>query len=165
MATERDAGRQNDPGKQYPAPGDEDPAIGAAAREQHGKGQGKGHDEPSVAGKQSRRMDDHLHVLQQGIQVPAFHCRGKEAFEGARKKENQGEKAGLHRRENAQYRRHKIRIAFPVQRDHRRRKEAEQRGPQKQRPLVTAPEGRHLKEYRQARVRVTGHIEDAKVTF
>ena len=82
VRTKKDAAGQEHPGDHGPAAGDRDPLLAGVAHHQRPERKGERHRKSDVAEIEHRRMDDHLRILQQGIETKAVG----------------GERAGLERK-------------------------------------------------------------------
>ena len=101
VGAEEDAAGEESPGDHGPAAGDVDPFFAGILHDQRAQREGEGHGGSDVAQVQHRRMDDHLGILQQGIQAAAIGAQ--RAFEQAERvggEIHQREKKDLHAGEN-----------------------------------------------------------------
>ncbi len=71
VRAEKDAAGQKHPGDHGPAAGDGDPLLAGVAHHERPKREGEGNGEADIAEVEHRRMDDHLRILQQGVEAEA----------------------------------------------------------------------------------------------
>ncbi len=73
---EADAAGEEEPGDHGPAAGDADPLFAGVAHHEGAEGEGEGDGEADVAEVEHRRVDDHLGVLEEGVEAVAVRDKG-----------------------------------------------------------------------------------------
>ena len=75
VRAEEDAAGEEEPGDHGPAAGDVDPLFAGVAHHQRAEGEGEGDGEADVAEVEHRRVDDHLGILEEGVEAEAVGWR------------------------------------------------------------------------------------------
>ena len=162
-AAERDAEREEAPGGESPRPHPARPGGIDAAFEQGGDGEGIGHREADIAEIEQRRMEGEAGILQQRIEAVAVERRGRDALEGIRGEQQEGEEADADQRLDREHAAAQgVGQVGAEDRDRGAEQRQDQR-PQQHRALVVAPHARDFVDQRLGRMRVGDDVGDGEV--
>ena len=163
VGAEEDATGEKSPGDHGPAAGDVDPFVAGILHDQRAQREGEGHRGPDITQVQHGRVDDHLGILEQGIEAAAIGAHGAlEQPERIGGEIYQSKKKYLHARQN--YRRvgEQAGIGFVAQAEDEAVSGQEKR-PEEDGTFLARPEGGELIRSGKIAVAVMKDVGDGEI--
>jgi hypothetical protein len=164
-AAERDADREEQPGRERPGPRPPRPGGIEPPFEQRRAGEGEGNCEADVAGVEDGWMHGQGEILQERIEIAPFGSGRNQASEGIRGRQHEELEAEADHAEEADDAAAKRRIEGAAACRDRQRPAGQAERPQEQRALVRAPDGGDPIEKRQLRMRIRSDVQHGKITL
>ena len=154
---------EEDPGDQREAARGADPVGAGVAGDQRADRERERHREAHVARVEHRRVDHHRRVAEQRVEAGALGRRRRQRVERVLPAHHQEqEEAGDHAEDGGGVRRDVAQRAAG-QEQHRRGEQRQERGPQKQRPVLGRPQRGDLVEGRRVGRGALGHEREREV--